>query len=73
LYLSGFFLWAGEGGIVCFMKIITIMTREEIRYKNILIIKLRLLLKMGQKEAVEKAAKELEDLINEERIKNRKQ
>ena len=49
------------------------MTREEIRYKNILIIKLRLLLKMGQKEAVEKAAKELEDLINEERIKNRKQ
>ena len=49
------------------------MTREEIRRKNILIIKLRLLLKMGQKEAIEKAAKELENLINEERIKNRKQ
>ncbi len=49
------------------------MNREEIRRKNILIIKLRLLLKMGQKEAIEKAANELEDLINEERIKNRKQ
>ena len=49
------------------------MNREEIRRKNILIIKLRLLLKMGQKEAIGKAANELEDLINEERIKNRKQ
>ena len=72
MYLSGFFLWAGEGGIVCFMKIITIMTREEIRYKNILIIKLRLLLKMGQMEELEKASKELMDLIEDERIKNRK-
>ena len=49
------------------------MNREEILLKNILIIKLRLLLKMGQKEAIEIAAKELENLINEERIKNRKQ
>ena len=49
------------------------MNREEIRRKNILIIKLRLLLKMGQKEAIEKAAKELMDLIEEERINNLKQ
>lgn len=48
------------------------MTREEIRRKNILMIKLRLLLKMGQMEELEKASKELMDLIEDERIKNRK-
>ena len=49
------------------------MNREEIRRKNILIIRICLALKMGKMEEFEKAANELEDLINEERIKNRKQ
>ena len=48
------------------------MTREEILRKNILMIKFRLAFKMGQTEEIEKSAKELMDLIEEERIKNRK-
>ena len=62
----------GGGGYCLFMINITTMTKEEILRMKILIIKLRLLLKMGQKEATEKAAEELEGLIKEERIKNRK-
>ena len=47
------------------------MTREEIRRKNILILRFRLAFQSGQMKELEKTAKELVDLIEKERIKNR--
>ena len=49
------------------------MTKEEILRKIILIIRFRLAFHLGQMEEIEKAAKELMDLIEEEKIMNQKQ